>query len=105
VPRILRRTEAEQDVLDLWEYIDARSGTDRANAQIWQIERVLIALSNHPGMGRSREELYPNLRSYPTGRYMIFYLALDDGIELVRVLHGSRDIEGIFENEEADDEA
>ena len=104
MPRILRRAEAEQDVLDLWEYIDARSGTDRANAQIWQIEHVVITLANHPSMGRSRKDLYPNLRSHPSGRYVIFYLPLDDGIELVRVLHGSRDIEAIFENEDMDEE-
>ena len=33
------------------------------------------------------------------GRYVVFYLPLSRGIEVVRVLHGSRDIESIFENE------
>jgi plasmid stabilization system protein ParE len=30
---------------------------------------------------------------------VVFYLPLSRGIEVVRVLHGSRDIESIFENE------
>lgn len=56
-------------------------------------------------MGRSREDIYPNVRSNPAGRDVIFYIPIDDSIEVVRVLHGSRDIEAIFENEDADEAA
>jgi toxin ParE1/3/4 len=31
-------------------------------------------------------------------RYLIFYRPTDDGIDVVRVLHGSRDIESLFED-------
>ena len=48
-------------------------------------------------MGRSREELVPKLRSFPVGNYVIFYQPISDGVEIVRVLHGSRDIESLFE--------
>ena len=40
-----------------------------------------------------------NLRSFPFGRYVIFYLALPGGIEIVRVLHGARDLDAIFHPE------
>jgi len=43
-------------------------------------------------MGRTRDELVPRLRSLPFGRCVIFYRALDDGAEIVRVLHGARDL-------------
>jgi len=43
-------------------------------------------------MGRKVEELAPNLRSFPIGSYLIFYRPVEDGIELIRVLHGARDI-------------
>jgi len=36
------------------------------------------------------------MRSFPVGRYVIFYLPLADGSDIVRVLHGARDIERIF---------
>jgi len=48
-------------------------------------------------MGRARVELAPGVRSLPFGRYVIFYLPLHDGIDVVRVLHSARDIEAIFE--------
>ncbi len=50
-------------------------------------------------MGRTREELAPNLRSLPFGRYVIFYEALPDEIVIVRVLHSARDVSAQFEGE------
>lgn len=37
-----------------------------------------------------------NLRSHPHGNYVIFYRPIGDGIEIVRVLHGARDIDAAF---------
>jgi toxin ParE1/3/4 len=51
-------------------------------------------------IGRSRDELAPGMRSFPVGRYVVFYLPLDDGIDVVRVLHGARDIETVFNPEQ-----
>ena len=53
-------------------------------------------------MGRSRDELSPDVRSLPFGRYVILYLPLADGIDVVRVLHSARDIEAIFEKDPPD---
>ena len=97
--RILRRARAIQDVLDIWDYIEANSGEEHANAQIYQIERSLQVLAEFPGIGRSRGELLPDLRSHSVGRYVIFYFALDDGIRVARILHGSRDIPAILREE------
>lgn len=41
----------------------------------------------------------PGLRSMPFGRYLIFYLLLSDGIDLVRVLHSARDLEAVSTDE------
>jgi len=47
-------------------------------------------------MGRARDELATDLRSIPFGRYVIFYEPIDDGIDVVRVLHSARDIDAVF---------
>jgi hypothetical protein len=44
-------------------------------------------------MRRAREELAASWRSFPFGRYVIFYTSLEDGIDVVRVLHSARDID------------
>jgi toxin ParE1/3/4 len=49
-----------------------------------------------PGMGRKRDDLGKGLRSFPVKKYLIFYRQAKDDIEIVRVLHGSRNIEKFF---------
>jgi len=56
-------------------------------------------LAEQPMLGRSRDELAPGLRSIPLGRYVIFYEVIPDGISIVRVLHGARDLGSLFEGE------
>ena len=56
-------------------------------------------LATQPMMGRARDELAPGVRSFPFGRYVVFYMPLDDGIDVVRVLHGARDIDAVFSPE------
>ena len=47
-------------------------------------------------MGRSRPELAASVHSFPVARYVVFYRPAADGIEVVRVLHGARDIGATF---------
>jgi toxin ParE1/3/4 len=54
----------------------------------------------YPAMGRVRDEIDSKLRSFSVGKYLIFYVALPDGVEIVRVLHGARDIETIFSDDD-----
>ena len=43
-------------------------------------------------LARARPELGPSLRSFPVGNYVVFYVPLPDGIEIVRVMNGRQDI-------------
>jgi toxin ParE1/3/4 len=47
-------------------------------------------------MGRARDELSPSLRSFPFGRYVIFYEPVEGGIDVVRLLHSARDVHAQF---------
>jgi toxin ParE1/3/4 len=87
------------DLAEIWAYIaeDSRVHADDFAALI---DRKLRALARRPGIGRPRPELNQGLRSFAVGRQVIFYLPLSDGIEVVRVLHGARDIEAVFEDRE-----
>ena len=58
----------------------------------------MALLAENPEMGRTRNDLETNLRSFPVGNYVIFYEVIVGGIEVLRVLHGARDIPDIFES-------
>ncbi|MCH8062901.1 MAG: type II toxin-antitoxin system RelE/ParE family toxin, partial [Chloroflexi bacterium] len=61
-----------------------------------RFEGIPETLAEHPLIGRSREELAPDLRSLPVGNSIIYYRPLDNGFEVVRVLNYSRDLGFIF---------
>ncbi len=94
--RILRREAAKSDLKEIWKYI-ASDSTERANGFLRTLNDKMEALAKNPLMGRERDEVMPGLRSFPVGRYVIFYQPLQDGIDVVRVLHGARDLESLFE--------
>jgi toxin ParE1/3/4 len=52
-------------------------------------------LAQTPGMGRRREDLRPELFSFPVGRHILFYRPQTGGM-LVRVIHGARDLPALF---------
>ena len=60
------------------------------------IDEKFQNLSRQPGLGRRREELVAGLRSFPVGRYVIFYLQVQDCLRIVRILHGARDVDAVF---------
>jgi toxin ParE1/3/4 len=94
---IVQRPRAKSDMAEIWNYIAVDSEA-RADEFIDLLDRKFQILAHSPRIGRPRSELAEDLRSFVVGRYVIFYLPLPNGIELVRVLHGARDIETAFES-------
>ena len=47
-------------------------------------------------MGEAVDHIRPGLRRFTHGKYLIFYEPHENGIGLVRVLHGARKIEDLF---------
>jgi toxin ParE1/3/4 len=95
MPVIIKRPLARIDLSEIWDYI-ADDNETRADAFIDLIDQKFLELANHPKMGRSRDELAESLRSFPVGKYIIFYRVISKGIDIIRVLHGSRDLNAIF---------
>jgi len=99
MPRVTRRPLAESDILEIWDCIadDSLAAADRWVGRLDEQFRMLAA---QPMMGRAREELASGVRSFPFGRYVVFYMPKDAGIDVVRVLHGARDIDAVFSPEQ-----
>jgi toxin ParE1/3/4 len=86
---------ARHDLNEIWEYI-AQDNLYAAENMVERIEELCQLLAQHPHLGRRREELASGLRSFPAESYIIFYQPITDGIEVVRVLRASRDIDSLF---------
>ena len=99
MPVIVRSPRAKSDLVEIWDYI-AEDSEARADAFIDRIDKKFRTLAQRPGMGRLRDELSVDLRSFPVGRYVIFYRPLSNGVNIVRVLHSARDLDTDFFTEE-----
>jgi toxin ParE1/3/4 len=88
--RYIRRPKADADLLEIWLYVaqDSPRAADR-------IETQCRLLADNPRLGRARPEVAPDARAWIVGRYLLLYRERDDGIEVVRVVHGARQVEQI----------
>jgi toxin ParE1/3/4 len=101
MPFIVKRPRAKSDLVEIWDYIAEDSET-RADDFIDRIDQKFRTLAQRPGIGRLRDELAAEVRSFPVGRYVIFYRPRSNGVEIVRVLHSARDLSADFFVEEDD---
>lgn len=92
---------AEEDLLTIWSY-RAEHGPASATALIRSFHRQFLLLSEYPHLGQARPDIRPGLRSFPLKRHLIFYRQTPDGVEIVRVVHGSRNLGALFEPEDPD---
>lgn len=94
--KIIQTPAAVRDVSTIADWI-AEHNLDAALNFFDDVDRILKLLCSHPLMGEAVDELSPGLRRHTFGNYLIFYRPQNDALELVRVLHGSRKIENLFD--------
>lgn len=95
-PRFSRASRRDLDeILDRIAIHNSRA----AVAFVERLEKKCYELAENPDMGFLRDELAPDLRCWPVRKYLIFYRPIDDGIEIVRVVHGARDLDRLFGHE------
>ena len=88
--------EAEADLDAIWDYIanDSPTNADRFLERL--VTTLTTTLSTLPFAGRSRDEFEAGLRSFPVENYIAFYRVRKDAVEIVRIIHGARDLGVIF---------
>lgn len=89
---------AERDLEEIVDYIAADDGAAAARI-VDAIEVACRAIGEYPAIGRRRDEIASGVMSFPVGRYVIFYRPEPRPVGIVRVLHGSRDLEAVFRSE------
>lgn len=90
--------EARADLAEIHDYI-ARHSRDHALQFVRRLEEHCLRLADHPYIGAARPDLGPEFRlsAVPGTRYVIIYLPMDDGVEIVLVRHDARDMRRLFE--------
>ena len=88
---------AEEDLLNIWDYLAKTRSEDQAEAYLLKLEFQIELLLSQPQMGRSAEALQSGLRRFLFQNHVVFYQSIEGGIEIIRVLHGAQDIAQAFQ--------
>lgn len=88
-------SEAIRDLNEIWDYV-AEDNQPAADALIDTLVQKCRELARLEGVGHRREDLLADLLSLPCRKYVIFFRR-KEAVEIIRILHGARDIDAIFE--------
>jgi toxin ParE1/3/4 len=95
MPAVIYAPEADDDLEGIVDYI-ARDKPTAAREWLAKVRATCQILAENPQVGEVREGFgVPGCRSFSVGNYVVFFRPIDDGIEVSRVIHGSRDMRNI----------
>jgi toxin ParE1/3/4 len=81
---------ADDDLLAAWLHI-ATDNPIAADNYLDRIQHVCALIAENPAMGTERDELKVGVRSFPVENHVIFYVAKDKGIVVLRVWPSAQD--------------
>lgn len=100
--RVILRPRADLDLDHQFEYLAVEAGLATARRFLIRLQETCRALQRNPELGSPRSfgaRRLAGLRVWPVKgfrRQLIFYLPSKEVIEIVRILHGARDLESLL---------
>jgi toxin ParE1/3/4 len=82
---------ARGDLAEIGRFGKHAWGKTRSVAYLQRIKEQFWSLTRFPLVGIERSDLSPGMRSLPVASHVVFYRLTDDGVAIVRVLHGRQD--------------
>jgi antitoxin ParD1/3/4/toxin ParE1/3/4 len=95
--RFVLTRPAERDLEQIKIFLVQKAGPVIARRVLKDIHGALEFLGNEPGAGHVREDLTSrSLKFWPVYSYLIVYDPVTKPVQIMRVLHGMRDVEEIL---------
>jgi len=93
--RVRLSARAERDLIDIW-FAVAEDSPLTADRFIDKLSERVDGLADFPDRGVLRKEFAAGLRMLIEGNYLILYRVKGDAVEVMRIVHGARQIENLF---------
>lgn len=95
MPQVLLTSEAEESRIEIWLHV-ARDSPEAADRLLERVDEKCRLYATQPEMGSPRPDLGPQVRCFPVGNHVVVYRPIPDGIVVLLVIHGARDIPSAF---------
>lgn len=91
--RYVLTDEAKKDLADIKAYLKSEAGARIAKSTLSKIKEALVFLGDTPGAGHLREDLTDEaVKFWAVFSYLIVYDSAKRPIEIIRIIHGRREI-------------
>ncbi len=94
---IVRTRDADEDLRLIGAYGAREWGLDEAIAFVRTFDDPFALLTQHPDVGRRRDDLGEGVRSWLHRGHVIYYLHVGGEVVIGRILHGSAEPENRFD--------
>ena len=91
--------KATADLEDIYDYSITMFGLDQARSYVLGLHRLFKTLAENPTMGRPAEVIGLDIRRLEYRSHVTFYREGENAVEIIRVLHKSRDVPSVFSNQ------
>ncbi|NBX74692.1 MAG: type II toxin-antitoxin system RelE/ParE family toxin [Alphaproteobacteria bacterium] len=88
--------QAQDDMRDVWFFLGTRNPR-AATTMMRKFFKTFQLLAAHPQLGRERYDIRAKIRSVTCFPYVVFYQISGKHVDIVRILHGARDMTGLFD--------
>ena len=95
--RVERTPVAQRSLEEIFDYVGRQRQSPSAAAMLLRrIDEKCRLYSLQPRMGELRPDLGEGVRCFSVGSYVVIYEPLDDGIRVLVVIHGHRDVPAVL---------
>lgn len=90
--RVALRPRAAADLAEIWRFSAEEWGIAQADDYLLMLRDAIERLSAAPGSGAPFEHVRTGYRRLFVGSHAIFYRALPERLDIVRILHQRREV-------------
>jgi toxin ParE1/3/4 len=91
---VILRPRAERDIANIANYTIEQWGKMQARQYVATLRSAIQGLGDSALRHPTAEALHPGLRRMPCQRHIIYFLASDRTVEIIRILHERMDVTG-----------
>jgi toxin ParE1/3/4 len=97
--RYVLAPEAARDLVQIWRYVKKQSSAEMADRIESAIRNRIVFLSGMSNAGHARKDLTDEaVKFFPVYSYLIVYRPESKPLQVVSILHGRRDVEGLLKD-------
>jgi toxin ParE1/3/4 len=93
VSRFILTPAADADLEAVWDYVSGQGGDVAADRLEQRLHEAMVRIGEMPGIGHARDDVADEtLRFLAVHSFLIVYRPQTAPVQIVRVIHGARDV-------------